>query len=102
MSPLDDTQGIQNTGIEDCQGNRIVDQRQVLKIWDNYVTVLYDRTNRPETLEVEPEEEADTDEKGPYILQVEVKKSFKEVGNKKATRDDDVPEMFSIYWEKVV
>jgi len=30
---------------------------------------LYDRPNRPETLEVEPEEEVDTDEKGPYILQ---------------------------------
>ena len=28
-----------------------------------YVTELYDQTNRPETLEVEPEEEVDTDEK---------------------------------------
>ena len=33
-----ETQGIQNIGIEDSQGNRIVDQRQVLKIWKNYVT----------------------------------------------------------------
>jgi len=55
----------------DSQGNRIVDQKQVLKIWENYVTELYDRSNRPETLEVEPEEEVDTDEKGPYILQSE-------------------------------
>ena len=46
----------------------------MLKIWDNYVTELYDRPNRPETLEVEPEEEVDTDEKGPYILQREVEK----------------------------
>ena len=37
-----ETQGIQNIGIEDSQGNRIVDQRQVLKIWENYVTELYD------------------------------------------------------------
>jgi len=29
------TQRIQNIGIEDSQGNRIVDQRQVLKIWEN-------------------------------------------------------------------
>ena len=64
-----ETQGIQNIGIEDSQGNRTVDQKQVLKIWENYVTELYDRTNRPETLEAEPEEEVDTDEKGPYILQ---------------------------------
>ena len=37
------TQGIQNIGIEDSQGNRIVDQKQVLKIWENYITELYDR-----------------------------------------------------------
>ena len=40
-------QGIQSTGIEDSQGNRIVDQRQVLKIWEiilhNYTIDLTDR-----------------------------------------------------------
>jgi len=86
-----ETQGIQNIGIEDSQGNRIVDQREVLKIWENYVKELYDRTNRPETLEVEPEEEVDTDEKGPYILQGEVEKSMKEMGNRKATEDVNIP-----------
>jgi len=86
-----ETQGIQNIGIEDSQRNRIVDQRQVPKIWKNYVTELYDRTNRPETIEVEPEEEVDTDEKGPYILQGEVEKSIQEMRNRKATGDDDVP-----------
>jgi hypothetical protein len=42
-----ETQGIQNTGIEDSRGNRIVEQSQVLKIWENYSTELYDRPNRP-------------------------------------------------------
>ena len=37
-----------------------------------YITELYVRPNQPETLEVEPEEEVDTDKKGPYILQSEV------------------------------
>ena len=37
-----ETQGIQSIGIEDSQGNRIVDQRQVLKIWENYITKLYE------------------------------------------------------------
>ena len=46
---------------------------------------------RPETLEVEPEEEVVTDEKGPYILQSEVEKAIKEMMNRKATGDDDVP-----------
>jgi hypothetical protein len=73
-----ETQGIQNVGIKDSQGNRILDQRQVLKIWKNYVQELYDRTNGPETLEVEPEEEVDTDEKGPCILQGEVEKAIKD------------------------
>ena len=63
----------------------------MLKIWENYVTELYDRPNRPETLEVEPEEEVDRDEKGPYILQSELEKAIKEMRNKKATGDDDVP-----------
>ena len=69
-----ETQAIQNIGIEDSQGNRIVEQSQVLKIWENYITELHDRPNRPKTLEVEPEEEVDADEKGPYILQSEVEK----------------------------
>jgi len=86
-----ETQGSQNIGIEDSQGNRIVGQIQVLKIWEHYITELHDRPNRPVTLEVEPEEEVDADEKGPYILQSEVEEAIKEMRNKKATRDDDVP-----------
>jgi hypothetical protein len=65
---------------------------QVLKIWENYITELYDRPNRPEILEVEPEEEVDIHKKVPYILQSEVEKAIKEMKNKKATGDyDDVP-----------
>jgi len=86
-----ETQGIQNIGIEDSQGNRIVEQSQVLKIWENYITELCDRPNQPETLEVEHEEEVDTEQKSPYILQSEVEKAIKEMRNKKATGDDDVP-----------
>jgi hypothetical protein len=51
----------------------------VPKIWENYITEIYNRANRPETPEVEPEEEVDTDEKGPYILQSEVEKAIKEM-----------------------
>jgi len=40
-----ETQGIQNIGTEGSQGNRIVDQSQVLKIWENYITELYDQPN---------------------------------------------------------
>jgi hypothetical protein len=57
----------------------------------NFITELYDRPNRPETLDIEPEEEVVTDEKGPYILQSEVEKTIKEMRYKKATEDDDIP-----------
>ena len=36
-----ETRGIQNSGIEDSQGTRVVE----LKIWENYITELYDRPN---------------------------------------------------------
>jgi hypothetical protein len=83
--------GIQNIGIEDSQGNIIIDQRRVLHIWENYITELYDRANRLEQLEIEPEAEVDKEEKGPYILQSEVEKAIKEMRDKKAIGDDDVP-----------
>jgi hypothetical protein len=85
-----ETRGIQNIGIEDYKGNKIVEQNQVLNILENYITELHDRPNRPQTLEVETEEEVDTDEKDPYISQSEVEEAIKDVRNKKATGDDDV------------
>jgi hypothetical protein len=69
-----------------------------LQIWENYITELYDRANRPEHLEVEPEEKVDEDEKGPYIFQSEVERTIKEMRDKKATGDDDVPGMYSNCW----
>ena len=48
----------------------------MLKIWEKYVSELYDRTNRPESVEIELEEEVDIDGKGPYILQIEVEKIY--------------------------
>jgi hypothetical protein len=45
-----DNQGIQTIGIEDSGGNIIVDQRKVLKIWENYTIGLCNRGNRPENL----------------------------------------------------
>jgi glycosylphosphatidylinositol transamidase (GPIT) subunit GPI8 len=82
--------GIRTVGIEDSQGHMIVDQNQVLKIWEIYVEELYDRANRPEKLNVEPEEVGE-DYKGPHILSSEMEKAIKEMRDKKATGDDDVP-----------
>jgi hypothetical protein len=50
--------------------------RQVQQIWENCVTVLYDRANQSENVEVETEEEVDEDEKCPYILHSDVGKNL--------------------------
>ena len=52
----------------------------------NYMIELIDMEN----LEVEPEE-VNTEQKSTYILQSEVEKAIKEMRNRKATGDDDVP-----------
>lgn len=44
-----DNQGIQTTGIEDSEGNVTVKQINVPKIWENYITELYNRDNRQNT-----------------------------------------------------
>jgi hypothetical protein len=41
--------------------------------------------------DVETEEEVDIDDKGPCILTSEVEKAMKEMRNKKAIEDDDLP-----------
>jgi hypothetical protein len=62
-----------------------------MTIWQNYITELCNRANRPEYLKVEPEEKVDTDENGSYILHSEVEKAVKYVRDKKAVGYDDVP-----------
>lgn len=57
--------GIQNIVIEGSQRNIILHKRQVLKISENYITELYDRSGRPQNIEVGPDEDVDADEKGP-------------------------------------
>jgi hypothetical protein len=37
-----------SSGIEEYQKNIIVRQRKVLKIWENYVTEIYDPPYRPD------------------------------------------------------
>jgi hypothetical protein len=68
----------------------IVDQKQVLKIWEIYVEEFYNQDNQPQNLKVEPKE-VDEDHKGPHILCSEVETVIKELRNTRATGDDDVP-----------
>ena len=62
---LNEINGIQNIGIKGSEGYIIADQRQVLKILENYITELYDQANQQENLGAEHKQEADSNEKGP-------------------------------------
>ena len=83
--------GIQSVGIVDSKSNVTEDQRQVLRIWKNYITELYDQPNWQLNLEVKPEEEVHKDKKGSYIVQNKMEKAIKKMRNKKATGDDNEP-----------
>ena len=74
----------------------------MLKILENYITELHDRPNRPETLEVVPEEEVDADEKVPYILQIEVEKAINKRGIRRLQEMMMYLEMCLNYLEKMV
>jgi hypothetical protein len=80
----------QNAGIEEFQRNIIADQRKVLKIWEDYITELYDRANRTKYLEIEPEEKVDAAEKCPRIFSQRSGKSQEEM-NKKPSADVYAP-----------
>ena len=80
---------IQNTGIKYLQGNTIVDQRQVLKIWE-----LYIQPNRPENLDIE--------QKRPLYFAKWCWKSCQ--GDEVIRRLQEMMYlgMYSDYWEKMV
>ena len=67
---------IQNTGTKNSKRNIIEEKSQVLKIWENYITGLYDQPKWPENVEAEHEDEVDTDKEGHHILQSEVEKKL--------------------------
>ena len=87
---MEKSHGIQIIGNEASQRHIVVEVRQVLKSLENYITELYDRSNLPEKLEVETEEEIDADAINPYILRSEVGRTLKEMRDKKATGDNNV------------
>jgi len=43
---------LKNIVIEDYKRNIVGERRQVLKIWENYISEFYDRPSRPENQEV--------------------------------------------------
>ena len=97
-----ENRGIQNIDTADSQENIIVDHRQVLKIWENYITELYNRPFRPEIQEVKPEGEVYAENKCPYILHSEEENAIKEMSDKKAAKNVDVGGDYSNSLEKMV
>jgi len=61
-----------------------------MKIWQTYITDLYDLANQSENTDVGPKEGVDADEKT-YILNSVIDKTINEMRNKNTTGDNDVP-----------
>ena len=95
-----ENRGIQNIWIEDSKRDIIVGRGQILGIWENYIIELYDHSNWLENEEVNPEEEVDADEKGPYILQSEVKKLSRRWGIRRL-QEMMYLELYWNCWEKM-
>ena len=87
-------------GILESKGNSIVDQRQGRQSWENYITELYGRANRPENLEVETEDELEKEEKVPYGVHSEVGKAVK-MRTRRQPAMMTYLEMHSKCWEKI-
>jgi hypothetical protein len=52
------------------QGNTIFDNKQILQIWKNYITYIYDGESPPGNLEVETK--VDREKKDPHLLDSEM------------------------------
>jgi len=46
--------GLEIIGVQNCRENIIVYQRPVPKLWENYITEVYDQANRRETWKSSP------------------------------------------------
>ena len=78
-------------GIENNDGTVVSDQKEILKVWEDYIATLYDKENRPQEIMIEEEKDVNEDDKGPSILRSEVEKAIKDLGRGKATGDDNIP-----------
>ena len=77
--------------IEDEEGCEITDKKGISNLWGKYVEELYQKENRPDSLNVENEDDVPDDEKGYYILNEEFEQALKEMRNGKATGTDEIP-----------
>ena len=78
-------------GIENNDGTVVSEQKEILKVWEDYIATLYDKENRPQEIMIEEEKDVNEDDKGPSILRSEVEKAIKDLGRGKATGDDNIP-----------
>ena len=85
--------GSANMGITDSSGNMVTDPEEVRETWKQYIESLYDKVGKPkkEDLKFEEEDEVDTEEKGPTVLESEILSAISEMQEGKAMEVDDIP-----------
>jgi hypothetical protein len=97
-----DNLDISTNGTEDCQGNIILDLRQVLKMWENHITELYDEANQPQNLEPETEKKWMTTKKTSVFCTVKWKKLPRRQGIKRLQGKMMYLQMYSNWCETMV
>lgn len=78
-------------GIEGKDGLLLYKEEEVRKRWEEYIEDLYMTKDKPESLNIEGEEQIEEEDKGPSILESEIRQAIKEMKSRKATGVDDLP-----------
>lgn len=80
-----------STEIERSDGTIVHKLEEVLGRWKEYVECLYEADQKPNNIELEEETRVAEEDKGCYILEVEVEKALREMKNHKASGIDGLP-----------
>ena len=87
---------VSGTAINDENGVLLSEPVEVRNRWKEYVEDLYDKNNKPNETEVCVEMECDVeeDERGPHLLDDEIRAAIKEMKKGKAVGVDGIPAEF--------
>jgi hypothetical protein len=88
--------GKRNTAINDKKGKLVTELDEVKMRWKEYIEDLYGKDNKPtfEKLQLEEEEQVESDELGPNLLSEEICVAIKELKSGKAAGVDGIPTEF--------
>lgn len=91
--------------INDSSGKLMTKPEDIRNRWKEYIEILYDKDGKPKNSDIGLEEEIcmQEEEKGPGLLESEIKAAIREMKNKKAEGVDGIPaEFWKVLGEKAM